>query len=62
MRTWLWSWNEEKDRTFDGPVVEFVIPSLHGGGPKLGIGSFKDTRAVDGDRRSFTYVFLGLGF
>jgi hypothetical protein len=61
MRTWLWTWNEETNRTFDGVVVEFAVPSLHGG-PKLGLGSFKDTRVVGDSRRSFTYVFLGAGF
>jgi hypothetical protein len=61
MRTWLWTWNEETNRTFDGGVVELAIPSLHGG-PKVGLGSFKDREAVNGSRRSFTYVFLGAGW
>ena len=30
MRTWLWTWNEEKNRTFDGGVVELAMPSMHG--------------------------------
>ena len=61
MRTWLLTWNEATGRTFDGGVVELAIPSAHGG-PKIGIGSFRDTQAVDGTRRSFTYVFLGVGY
>jgi hypothetical protein len=61
MRTWLWTWNEETNRTFNGGVVEFVIPSAHGG-PKVGVGSFRDTEPLNNSRRSFTYVFLGVGW
>jgi hypothetical protein len=61
MRTWLLTWNEETNRTFDGAVVEYALPTPHGG-PKLGLGSFKDREPVGGTRESFTYVFLGVGW
>ena len=61
LRTWLLTWNEEKDRTFDGGVLELALPSPHGG-PKIGIGSFKDREPLNGTRDKFTYVFLGVGW
>jgi hypothetical protein len=61
MRTWLLTWNEEKNRTFDGGVIEFALPSLHGG-PKVGLGSFRDREPLNGTRGTFTYVFLGVGW
>ena len=61
MRTWLWTWNEEKNRTFDGGVVQLAMPSMHGG-PKIALGSFKDREPLNGARESFTYVFLGVGW
>jgi len=61
LRTWLLTWNEEKDRTFDGGVIEFALPSPHGG-PKIGIGSFKDREPLNGTRDKFTYVFIGVGW
>jgi hypothetical protein len=55
MRTWLWTWHEPRDRTFEGGVIEFVMPSPHGG-PKLGIGSFTDVGSrTAGGIRSRTY-------
>jgi len=61
LRTWLLTWNEEKDRTFDGGVIEFALPSPHGG-PKIGSGSFKDREPLNGTRDKFTYVFIGVGW
>lgn len=61
MRTWLLTWGAPKNRTFDGAVVELALPSLHGG-PKLGLGSFREASPVNGLHRSFTYVFIGLGW
>lgn len=61
MRTWLWTWNEQSGRTFNGGVVEFAMPSVHGG-PKLGLGSFRDMAPVNNTRRTFTYVFVGVGW
>jgi len=61
MRTWLLTWNEATNRTFNGGVVEFAIPSMHGG-PKIGIGAFKDAESLDGRRDSFTYAFVGVGW
>jgi hypothetical protein len=60
MRTWLWTWHEPRDRTFEGGVIEFVMPSPHGG-PKLGIGSFRDVGTLNGRRDTFTYIFVGVG-
>ena len=61
LRTWLLTWNEETDRTFDGGVIEFALPSAHGG-PKIGLGKFKDREALNGTREKFTYVFVGVGW
>jgi len=61
MRTWLLTLNEGTNRTFNGGVVEFAIPSMHGG-PKIGIGSFRDADAPNSGRDSFTYVFVGVGW
>ena len=61
LRTWLLTWNEQKDRTFDGGVIEFALPSPHGG-PKIGIGAFKDRESLNGVREKFTYVFIGVGW
>lgn len=61
MRTWGLTWDASKNRTYDGAVVELALPSAHGG-PKLGLGSFRDTAPMGGVRRSFTYVFIGLGW
>ena len=61
LRTWLLTWNEEKDRTFDGGVIEFAMPTAHGG-PKIGLGKFKDREALNGTREKFTYVFVGVGW
>ncbi len=61
MRTWLLTWDEPRGRTFNGGVVEFALPSVHGG-PKVGLGSFREVSAVGGVRNSFTYVFVGLGW
>ena len=61
LRTWLLTWNEETDRTFDGAVIEFALPSAHGG-PKIGLGKFKDREPLNGTREKFTYVFLGVGW
>jgi hypothetical protein len=57
MRTWLWSWNVEKNRTYDGGVAEFVLLGHVPG--KIGLGYFKDR---DNNRSRFTYVFFGVGF
>jgi hypothetical protein len=35
MRTWLLTWDEPKDKIYNGGVVELALPSLHGG-PKWG--------------------------
>lgn len=61
MRTWLLTLNEKTNRTFNGGVVEFAIPSMHGG-PKIGIGSFRDSEAHNSGRDSFTYAFVGVGW
>lgn len=61
MRTWLLTWGEPTGRIFNGGVVEVALPSLHGG-PKVGLGSFREASPVNGTRRSFTYVFVGLGW
>ena len=61
MRTWLLTWHEASNRTFNGGVVEFAMPSMHGG-PKIGIGSFRDTEYLGNRRDSFTYVFIGVGW
>lgn len=61
MRTWLMTWNEASNRTFNGGVVEVALPSVHGG-PKIGVGSFSDADAHEDRRDSFTYVFVGVGW
>jgi hypothetical protein len=61
MRTWLLTWGVPSARIFNGGVVELALPSLHGG-PKIGLGSFREASPVGPDRRSFTYVFVGLGW
>lgn len=61
MRTWLWPFNEEVNRTYSGIVGEFALLSVHGG-PKVGIGSFKESTARKGARDSFISVFLGVGW
>jgi hypothetical protein len=60
MRTWLWTWGEETDRTFDGGVAEFVLLGHVPG--KIGVGLFKDTKTLNNRRDSFTYVFFGVGW
>jgi hypothetical protein len=57
MRTWLWTWNEQKNRTYDGAVAEVAVLGHVPG--KIGLGYFKDR---DNSRNRFTYVFLGVGF
>ena len=61
MRTWLLTLSEATNRTFNGGVVEFAIPSMHGG-PKIGVGSFRDAEASNSRHASFTYVFVGVGW
>lgn len=61
MRTWLLTWTEATNRTFNGGVLEFAVPSMHGG-PKIGIGSFRNAEALNSRRDSFTYVFVGVGW
>ena len=61
MRTWLLTWHETTNRTFNGGVIEFAIPSMHGG-PKIGVGTFKDAEYIGNRRDSFTYVFVGTGW
>jgi len=60
MRTWLWTWNEETNRTFDGGVAEFVLLGHVPG--KIGLGFFRDTEPLNKRRDSFTYVFFGVGW
>jgi hypothetical protein len=59
IRTWLLTWDEKTNRTFDGGVVEFVIPAHIP--VKIGLGRFKDTKPLNNKRESFTYVFFGIG-
>lgn len=61
MRTWLLTLSEATNKTFNGGVVEFAMSSMHGG-PKIGIGSFRDVEASGNRRDSFTYVFVGVGW
>jgi hypothetical protein len=61
MRTWLLTWNEPSNRTFSGGVVEFAMPSMHGG-PKVGIGSFREADSLDSGQDSFTYLYAGVGW
>lgn len=60
MRTWLWTWNEESNRTFDGGVAEFVLLGHVPG--KIGLGFFRDTEPHNNQHGSFTYVFVGVGW
>jgi hypothetical protein len=60
MRTWLWTWNEETNRTFDGGVAEWVLLGHVPG--KIGLGFFRDTEPLNNRRDSFTYVFFGVGW
>jgi hypothetical protein len=60
MRTWLLTWNEEVNRTFDGGVAEFVLLGHVPG--KIGLGYFRDTDPLNTRRESFTYVFFGVGW
>ena len=60
MRTWLWTWNEEINRTFEGGVAEFVLLGHVPG--KIGLGFFRDTKPLNNKRDSFTYVFFGVGW
>ena len=60
IRTWLWTWNEETNRTFDGGVAEFVRLGHVPG--KIGLGYFKDREMLNSRRESFTYVFFGVGW
>lgn len=62
LRTWLWSFDEEVDTTFDGMVGEFVRLSAHGGGPKLGIGTFRESTSINKPRDAFISLFLGIGW
>ena len=60
MRTWLWTWNEETNRTFDGGVAEWVLLGHVPG--KIGLGLFRDTEPLNNRRGSSTYVFFGVGW
>ena len=60
MRTWLWTWNEETNRTFDGGVAEWVLLGHVPG--KIGLGFFRDTEPLNNRRDSSTYVFFGVGW
>jgi hypothetical protein len=60
MRTWLLAWNQPRDRTYDGIIVELVALGHVPG--KIGLGRFRE-RATGGDERDeLTYLFVGVGF
>lgn len=59
MRTWLFPWNVEPNRTFDGGIIELVILGHVPG--KIGLGFFQDTTLYN-RHNSFTYVFVGVGW
>ena len=60
MRTWLVSWKEPLDRTYDGVVVELVALGHIPG--KIGLGYFKDRELIANQRNTFTYFFFGVGW
>jgi len=60
MRTWLWSWNDRQNRTYDGALVELV---KWGHMPfKYGLGVFKDTKPINSKRETMYFVFFGVGW
>ncbi len=59
LRTWLATWQEEKDTTFDGGMMELVTLGHVPG--KLGLGYFEGEEAFTERRTSFTYAFMGVG-
>lgn len=58
LRTWLLAWNQERDRTYDGAIVELVMLGHVPG--KIGVGRFKER--AQGERDKLTYLFIGVGF
>jgi hypothetical protein len=60
LRTWLLAWNQEKDRTYDGAIVEVALLGHVPG--KIGLGRFRERAAGDRERDRLTYLYLGVGF
>ncbi len=59
LRTWLWSGGAKVNRTYQGVIAEFVIPSHPSG--KIGLGYFRDPHLFTKRDHDLFYVFLGIG-
>lgn len=60
LRTWLLAWNQEKDETYDGAIVELVALGHVPG--KVGLGRFRQRENGARERDKLTYLFIGVGF
>src|SRR6267142_227764 len=57
LRTWLVDVGQERNRTFTGGVMEFLIPSHPDG--KLGIGYFRESEPADSSHDHFIFLYFG---
>jgi hypothetical protein len=60
LRTWLLAWNQEKDQTYDGAILELVALGHVPG--KVGLGRFRERASGARERDKLTYLFIGVGF
>ena len=60
LRTWLLAWNQEKDRSYDGAIVELAALGHVPG--KVGLGRFRERASGARERDKLTYFFVGVGF
>ena len=59
LRTWLVDIGPERNRTYTGGVLEWLVPSHPSG--KLGFGYFRDKDSSHSPRDNFVFLYVGIG-